>query len=172
MNSHQVQYLIDLPKKIIDNNVLLEQKTILLKAPFQQRYPLFSEEDDTFSFFVEVFQSSKNLLKVTFHFQEDNANYGLLRVDYGGRHKNPEIANEFVPKSFHPYCGQWLSEPHIHYSIEGYKPLAWAIPLEEDSFLVKTINSTTEISKALSTFFKKINLLTELIITVQTDVFS
>lgn len=124
MNYKRVQYLIDLPKKVVEGSTLLDQKSILLRSPFQERYPLLSEEDQDFSFFVEVFQSSKNLLKVTFHFQEDNANYGLLRVDYGGRHKNPEVINEYVPETCRPYCGQWLDTPHVHFAVEGYKPLA------------------------------------------------
>lgn len=49
--------------------------------------------------------------------------------------------------------------------------MQWAIPLVEDDFAVKDINSSTEISSALSAFFKRINVQTQLVITVQMDAF-
>jgi hypothetical protein len=155
----------------VEGSSLLDRKSISLRSPFQERYPLLSEEDQDYSFFVEVYQSSKNLLKVTFHFQEDNANYGLLRVDYGGRHRNPEMANEHVPEVCLPYCGQWLDTPHIHFAVPGYRPLAWAVPLETDGFAVRSIRSFSEISDALSAFFTRINVQTQITVVVQTDAF-
>ena len=172
LDSQQITYLIDLPKKVVEGNTLLNQKSILLKAPFQERYSLLSEENDDFLFLIELWQSGKNLLKVTFHFQEDSANYGLLRLDYGGRHRNPETINEYVPEAYLPYAGQWLQEPHIHATVPGYRPLAWAMPLADDSFAVKNIRSSLEISDALSAFFSRINVQTQLLVTVQTDAFS
>lgn len=171
LDAQQIAYLINLPKNIVESSTLLEQKSILLRSPFQERYPLLSQEDQDSSFFVEVYQSSKNLLKVTFHFQEDNASYGLLRVDYGGRHKNPETANEHVPEVFLPYCGQLLDVPHIHYAVPSYGPLKWAVPLEKDGFAVESISSSSEISDALSAFFIRINVQTQITVVVQTDAF-
>lgn len=171
LDAQQIDYLINLPKKVVEANTLLSQKSISLRSPFQERYALLSEEDSDFSFLIEVSQSNKNLLKITFHFQEDNANYGLLRVDYGGRHKNPETINEHVPEVCLPYCGQLLNMPHIHFAVPGYRPLAWAVPLEVDSFAVKTIRSSSEISDALSVFFSRINVQTQIMVSVQTDAF-
>lgn len=78
LDTQQIAYLIDLPKKVVENGTPLDQKSILLKLSFQERYSLLSEEDQDFLFLIDLWQSGKNLLKVTFHFQEDNANYGLL----------------------------------------------------------------------------------------------
>lgn len=173
MDSQQVLYLINLSKKIVEDGALLERKSIVLDNPLSERYPLLSEEDDNYSFFVEVYQSPKNLLKISLHFQEDGANYGLLRVDYGvgGRHKNPEVCNEHVPEIYKPYQGQWIDTPHIHFAVEGYRQLAWVIPLEADDFPVKFIEQSSEISSAFVAFFKRINVTTTLKITTQTDAF-
>ncbi len=59
----------------------------------------------------------------------------------------------------------------IHFVVEGYQPLAWAIPLTADAFPIKDIRSVMEISDALSAFFKRINVQTQLNITVLTDAF-
>lgn len=171
MTAQQAQYLISLPKKIVENATLLDHKSILMKVPFQQRYELLSEEDQNYLFLVEVFQSGKNFLKIYFHYQEDNTKYGLLRVDYNARHKNPEIMNEHVPEICRPYCGQYLDTGHIHLMVEGYRPLAWAIPLTADTFPVKDIRSMIEIPDALSAFFNRINVQTHLNITVLMDAF-
>jgi hypothetical protein len=173
MDSQKAQYLIDLPKKIVEYGTLLERKSIVLSTPFNERYSILSEEDNNYSFFVEVYQSSKNLLKITLHFQEDGANYGLLRIDYGGggRHKNPEVCNANVPEVCKPYRGQWIDTPHIHFAVEGYRQLAWAIPLGADEFPVKFIEQDTDITPAFSAFLKRINVTTVLMITKQTDAF-
>ncbi|MDR0505426.1 MAG: hypothetical protein LBH32_01215 [Dysgonamonadaceae bacterium] len=53
-------------------------------------------------------------MRISLHFQEDESKIGLLRVDYGAGHKNPEIANEFIPKNLTKYTGVQINEPHIH----------------------------------------------------------
>ena len=49
---------------------------------------------------------------------------------------------------------------HIHYVIDGYKPLAWAIPLEIDGFPVKKLEGRHDYTDTLDAFFRKINLRT------------
>ncbi|MBI5747739.1 MAG: hypothetical protein HZA00_01350 [Nitrospinae bacterium] len=107
-------------------------------------------------------------MKMTLHFQEEDASIGLLRVDFNGRHPNPEIANDKVPDIFKSFAGQWLEESHIHYFVEGYKPLAWAIPLKADNtFSVKDFSNTSEFGNILQVFGNKINLKTVLEIKFQ-----
>ena len=171
MNYQQSQYLIQLPKKIIEHNQVLTHKDIVFKVPFAERYELLSEEDKDYSFLIKVYQSGKNLLKISLHCQEDSTNYGLLRVDYGQRHLNPMTINEHVPDICHPYTGQWITTGHIHIAVEGYPSLAWAVPLEVDTFPIKEIASVTEISEAFSSFFKRINVKTTLAIAVVDEAF-
>ena len=171
MNYQQSQYLIRLPKKIIERDQAVVHKHIVFKVPFVEHYELLSEEDRDYSFLVEVYQSGKNLLKISLHCQEDSTNYGLLRVDYGQRHQNPTTINEHVPEACHPYAGQWINTGHIHFAVEGYRSLAWAVPLEADEFPIKEITSVTEISEAFSSFFKRINVETTLAITVIDEAF-
>ncbi|MFO0794648.1 MAG: hypothetical protein U0586_11375 [Candidatus Brocadiaceae bacterium] len=107
-------------------------------------------------------------MKLTLHFQEEDASIGLLRADFNSRHKNPEIENDKVSDIFKPYAGQWLEESHIHYFVEGYKPLAWAIPLKADNtFTVKDFTNISEFGNIFRVFGNKINLQTILEISIQ-----
>jgi len=122
--------LIDLPKKLIEENNIIDNLLFTPPEPFQKRFFMVSEDDRSLTFFLEVTQSAKNRTKFSLHCQDEDTSYGLIRVDYNGRHKNPEVVNEHVPSSFIPFAGQWLDgfPGHIHYIIDGYAPLNWAIP--------------------------------------------
>ena len=78
-----------------------------------------------------------------------------------------------MPKDFLPFTGQWLDGygGHIHYVINGYKPLTWAIPLEIDTFSVKKINEFTNIVEAFHAFCKIINLETKIFVNTQQKLF-
>lgn len=168
ITQEQADYLLTLPKHIIEGEEVLERKKYSPSFPIDDRIYMVSKGVDEFSFFLEITQSSKNDLKLTLHFQEEDASIGLLRVDFNGRHPNPEIANDKVPDLFRPFAGQWLEESHIHYFVEGYKPLAWAIPLKADiTFSVKDFASTNEFRSILQAFGNKINLKTILFISIQ-----
>jgi hypothetical protein len=165
----QAQYLLELPKLLTDNGNYLKQKTYSLNLPVNDRLFMASEQDTDFTFFLDIFQSSKKHIKLTLHFQEDETSMGLLRIDFNGRHQNPKGINEYVPKTFIPYAGQWIEDSHIHYYIEGYKPLAWAIPLtDDDSFPIKHFSDESEIGNIIIEFGRKINLQTKMNITIQT----
>ena len=167
-------YLINLPKKLIENDILLEEKLIQPQNPFKARFYLASEQEEDYSFFLDVKQSAKQTLKFTLHCQENSGDYGLLRVDFNGRHKNPEIANENVPAAFVPYTGMWLDDypGHIHYIVNGYKPLVWAIPLEIDPFPVKQVTTFTDITAAFAAFCKVVNVQTKLLVFTQSNLLS
>lgn len=99
-------------------------------------------------------------MKITLHFQENTQHIGLLRVDYNGPHVNPQTITDSVPDAFNAYCGASFSLPHIHYFIEGYKPLAWALPLADADFPVKQISDLEDFRRALTAFCATINLTT------------
>jgi hypothetical protein len=169
ITNEQADYLLKLPKKIVEDNELLSQITINQKFPFNERFELLSESDGEISFLWEITQSAKNTLRISLHFQEDDSNIGLLRIDYNGGHTNPQTINGNVPEKFHPYIGMQLTESHIHYYIQGFPFLSWAIPLIDDDFEIKTIdenNFNETFANIIKLFAKTINI--ETIININT----
>jgi len=173
ITSKQALYLIDLPKKIVENELVVPSKLIVQDVPFAVRINLLSEQDDEYSFLLEVSQSKRKSLKLTLHLQENEAHYGLVRIDFNGRHKNPEIATENLPLEFVPFAAAWLDEfpGHIHYVVDGYKPLAWAIPLEKDPFPIKEIQTFDDITNAFLAFCRRINIQTKITVREQKQIF-
>jgi hypothetical protein len=98
--------------------------------------------------------------KISFHSQENNTKEGLIRVDYKGGHQNPESITEFVPENVKPYAGHFFqNEPHIHLYVEGFKDLAWTVPLTVYDFPVLDINNNDDFINAIKAFTKEINLI-------------
>lgn len=165
-SNEQARYLLHLPKKVIVGEELQDQHQIQQKFPFQDRLKLLSERDEDFEFVMSVSQSSKNQLKLSLHHQEDQSHVGLLRVDYYGKHKNPEWVTDQVPEFLRPYAGQWFDyqDHHIHYFVEGYSPLNWAAPLKDMGFGQTEIESSHAITNAFHYFARQINLVTQVTI--------
>lgn len=166
----QADYLLNLPKYLIEGEVVLKSKDYSPTFPINDRIYIISEEDDAYSFFYWDTASRKNQLKLTLHFQEDDTKIGLLRVDYNGRHKNPELGNAVLPEIFKPYIGLWIEESHIHYYVEGYNPLVWAIPLSiDETFSAKNFTGVNDFASIFKTFCNIINVKTNLTINIQTQ---
>ena len=169
ISNEQADYLIHLKKKILQNDIVLDRLTIDQEYPVNLRFELVSEDDAEFSFLWVVTQSAKNSLKISLHYQEDESKIGLLRVDYYGTHQNPFVANDDLPERFLPYIGKSFSfnESHVHYHVEGYKPLAWAIPIADSEIDTKEItetNANQQIISAILDFAKIINVETKITI--------
>ncbi len=170
ISNEQAEYLLKLPKKVVGHEGLLESLTINQQFPINQRFEIISAEDDEFTFLWEIKQSQKNTVRVSFHHQENDTKTGLLRVDYNSGHQNPAAISEFVPEEFHPFVGKTFSnkEHHIHYHVQGYKSLVWAIPLVDDDFEIKELNRDAQFNSTLADiitlFAKTINL--ETVITI------
>ncbi|MBN2683099.1 MAG: hypothetical protein JXR58_11365 [Bacteroidales bacterium] len=160
--NEEAKYLIELPKKVYQNDNLVDTETIAIESSFSMRYNLISEDEPDYQFLLDVKQGKKNNLKFDLHFQENESITWLLRVDYNGQHQNPEVANEFVPDFIRPYEGMWFeySDHHIHYFVQGYKQLAWAVPLKSDSFPVKEITDFNSMKNAFIEFIKRVNIVT------------
>lgn len=60
----QAKYLIELPKHLIDDGIFLEQFIYEPSLPIDDRLYLKSKNDDEFTFFLEIFQSKKNYLRL------------------------------------------------------------------------------------------------------------
>lgn len=76
---------------------------------------------------------------------------------------NPKTINEYVPSIARDYQGRYIKESHLHFYVEGYKPLAWAIPLQVSDFPVKSIQNSENLFSALEAFCSKINLTTKIL---------
>ena len=157
--------LIKTPKNIIGNNneVNLVEK--------YNRFYLSASEYPEYKFLVEFTVNKKIIIqdssfKVSLHHQEDNSCTWLMRIDYKGRHTNPEEIIDSLAERFRAYVGKSFSieEPHIHYYVAGYPPLAWALPLTVVKFPIKEINSNSDTIKAIELFANEINLQEKLII--------
>ncbi len=49
----------------------------------------------------------------------------------------------------------WIEESHIHYFIEGYKPLAWAIPIiKDESFSITNFKDYNDFDEILKAFYE------------------
>lgn len=167
----QADYLIRLPKLLTENGDYVQSKQYIPVLPLRDRLFMASEQDTDFAFFLEITQSNKQHLRLSLHFQEDETSIGLLRVDYNSRHRNPVEINEHVPEALKPYAGQWVDGSHIHYYIQGYKPLTWAIPLEVDtSFPVKQFTNETQMANIIMTFGKRVNLQTQMNVVIQSRI--
>lgn len=160
--------MLKLPKKILGDEGLLSSIIITQKYPFNVRFELVSDEDDEFTFLWEIQQSTKSSIRISFHHQENESKTGLLRVDFNSGHKNPEEVSSSLPAKFHPFVGKHFSnqEHHIHYHVQGYKSLAWAVPLSHDTFEVKEIrddaNFNDTFAQIIETFARTVNIVTKI----------
>ena len=151
--------LIKLPKNILGG------ETTINISDEKSRFALSIPDEPEYEFLFEITSHRKITFKISFHNQENNTKEGLIRVDYKGGHKNPETITDFVPEIVKPYVGYFFqNEPHIHIYVEGFKDLAWAIPLTAYNFPVLDINNTDDFMKAINAFAKEINIVTPFII--------
>lgn len=162
MTVELAEYLIGLDKYIIENGKILDRYLMDIHFPMNFRLMLAATDDLDQNLIINIKESEKKALKISLHHQDNSTQNGILRIDYNGRHLNPAEVIPTLPEIFIPFAGQWLDDypSHIHYVVNGYKPLAWAIPLKFDDFPIKELNDRKDYSRTLSAFFKKINLKT------------
>jgi hypothetical protein len=162
MNVELAEYLIGLNKYVIQNGKVVNTLLINIKYPLRMRLILSTPDDLDQNLLLDIKESEKKSLKISLHHQDQSTQNGLLRIDFRGRHYNPVEIIKTVPEIFRPFAGKWLDdyEGHIHYVVDGYRPLAWAIPLEIDDFPVKELRGKEDYIRTLYAFFLKINLKT------------
>ena len=157
---------IAMPKKILSKDQTRLDIFSYTGNSQDKRLSLVSDSDVVF---LLVFNRSlKNRLKLTLHLQDEDSSLGLLRVDFNGRHKNPSELNRHVPNFFHPYRDAFIEESHIHYHVDGYPMLAWAVPLMVDaSFSQKKFEIESDFEGVCRSFFQKITLETKVNFLIQ-----
>lgn len=154
LTNKEAKYLLELEKVLNDPN-----QTVDLSKK-KNRLELISHEDSDYQFWVEITTNQKIILKTSIHHLESNSYVGLLRIDYKGSHHNPTNILPTLPDFLVPYADKWFepNESHMHIYVEGYKNLAWAIPLDDIDFPVKDINQPSDLSDLIINFARQINL--------------
>ncbi|RYY06815.1 MAG: hypothetical protein EOP43_05160 [Sphingobacteriaceae bacterium] len=147
------QELIRMPKSIEGKN------TVIDLSNEKSRFTLSNSNERAYEFLFEITSHRKITFKISLHNQENNTKEGLMRVDYRGGHQNPASINDLVPDIVKQYAGYFFqNEPHIHLYVEGFKDLAWAVPLTVCNFPVLDINSNDDYMNAIMAFAEKINI--------------
>jgi hypothetical protein len=154
LTNQEAKYLLDLEKVLTNPN-----QTIDLSKK-KNRLELISHQDSDYEFWVEITTNQKIILKTSIHHLESNSFVGLLRIDFKGGHHNPANILPSLPDFLIPYADKWFdpTESHIHIYVEGYKPLAWAIPLTDSDFPIKDITHPSDLSDLIINFARRINL--------------
>lgn len=152
--NQEAKYLLDLEKVLVNPYQPIDLKNR------KNRIELISNQDSDCAFWIEITTNQKIILKTSIHHLESNSHIGLLRIDFKGGHHNPENIKDTLPEFLKPYADKWFqpTEPHMHIYVEGYKPLAWAIPLTEIDFEPKEINQSSDLSDLIFNFVRRINL--------------
>lgn len=140
ITNEQAEKLLSVRKKIVlKDNSCPASFSIDAACPMNVRIHLVSEDGEN-TFIWDIFQSRKGYIKVSLHIQDEDSSIGLFRVDYNGNHTNPESANENLPERYRPFLGRrYLNESHVHYYVEGYRSLAWALPIEDTNVRIKQV---------------------------------
>ncbi len=160
--------LLQHKKYLVKNDKRCDDIFLYLDFSNSKKYQLACEETNE-KFIWQISQSQKTKIKINLHIQEKESVTGLMRIDYNNasKHKNPEDILPDVPSAFRAYAGILIDESHIHYHIDGYKSLAWAIPLSDDAFEVKTITEeylNKEFERSIRCFAQAITLITKITI--------
>lgn len=164
MNVELAEYLLGLDKWVVLEGEIVKSHVLHIGYPMDLRIMLATPDDLEQNLLIKIWESDKKAFKIGLHHQDQSTQNGLLRVDFNGRHVNPVEVLPTVPEKFHPFAGQWLDgyAGHIHYVVDGYKPLVWAIPLQFDDFPIKSLTDRSDYLKTLKAFFSKINLKTDI----------
>lgn len=146
--------LVHLPKWVLDENgKKIESISMDQVFPMQFRLHLISEEDYSREYLLDVKQSEKLGIRLNFQLM-DKSNWGLARLDYNSNHKNPEDITDKVPDVFHSHAGElFVQRSHLHFHVEDYPPLAWALPLEETVIGTKEVTSSQTANDFIDAFY-------------------
>lgn len=154
LTNEEAKYLLELDKSLTDPNQIIDL------GNKKNRLDLISHQDPDYSFWMEITSNQKIILKTSIHHLESNSFVGLLRIDFKGGHHNPTEIKNNLPNYLKPYTNKWFepTEPHMHIFVEGYKPLAWAVPLADTDFPTKVIMNQSDLNDLIINFAKRINL--------------
>lgn len=143
LSQADTEKLLMMPKKVVSKDKLLDIIVLDFNKGDDVRWSLsgYDIAGNEYSFLLRIQRSNKVRIKVTLHHQESDSNFCLIRVDFNGSyHSNPSEVTEHVPLKMKKYAGCILKGNHIHYHVEGYKSAAWALPINDDDFVIKELD--------------------------------
>ncbi len=161
-NFKRVSQLLNIRKKIVISDKLMDEIDFNHEPPIKIQYKLVTiEEEYTVEFLYNINQGTKNMFKISLYLMYNDNMVGLVRLDFSGTHYNPHEVTEDIPEQFMKYVGKKFDyEPHIHYHLKGYKPLAWALPISEIGFEFDKIESHNDIIRTCLKFNEMISCVT------------
>ncbi len=168
MTFEEAQRLVHMPKWVIDEDGdKIEPLVLEQMFPMQFRLHLVSDEEYPRDYLLDVKQSEKSGIRLNFQLM-DQANWGLARLDYNSNHKNPDELTDKVPAIFRSHAGElFIQKSHLHFHVEDFPPLAWALPLEETEIETKEVETATiahDFIDAFNSFASYLNIQTTIII--------
>lgn len=162
--------LLRVPKKVVENGDFLGVCTLDFSRSRSHRLTLApcDETDCAVQFLLDIKASRKYRTKITLHTQENEQSKCIFRVDFNAPpHTNPkELADGYVPDIFKTHVGERIAGNHIHYHVQGYESGAWALPIEEDEFPVKSVtlgDYYKNLCDVVASLCVKINLQTRMV---------
>lgn len=156
-SEYEINQLIKVSKKLDTPNQLIDLKEkknkVILHSVFNQKH----------KFMLEITSGLKFHGKASIHSLELKHREGLIRLDFKGRHTNPDNIDENVPKELIKYKSKVfnLDEPHLHVYVKGYG-IRWAIPIQETQFKDCVFSKKDDLGYILSKFAKELNISDEL----------
>ena len=170
MTFEDVQELIAKPKKLVANDGnLLDSYYFEQNVPLNVVLHLTDTETRKLKFRINVTQSQKVGYKISFHMMDTNGYIGLSRLDINGlTHTNPRDVTDKVPNFLKLHASERIDTSHLHFYVEDYETLAWALPLVDvNNENIKDISTTTtnlsvDIVKALCGFLSYVNVKTKI----------
>jgi hypothetical protein len=170
MTFEDVQELIAKSKKLVaDDGHQLNSYYLEQSVPLNVVLNLTDTETEKLKFRIDVTQSPKVGYKISFHMMDANGYIGLSRLDVNGlAHTNPKEVTDKVPDFLKSHASERINTSHLHYYVEDYETLAWALPLADvDNENMKDISTTTtnlsvDIVNALAGFLSYIHVETKI----------
>ena len=160
MKFEEALRLIHLPKWVVDEDGnKIHELSLEQMYPMQFRLHLVSDDDIVREYLVDVKQSNKMGIRLNFQLM-DSVNWGLARLDYNSNHKNPDELTDKVPEMFHKHVSEYFNQKsHLHYHVEDFPSLAWALPLEETEIKQKVVENATMLNDFIEVFYSFISYL-------------
>ncbi len=160
MDFKEALELVKLPKWVVDEEGdIVEEYTMDQEFPMRKRLNLVNKDGMKREFVLDVKQSEKYGIRLNFQVMDD-MNWGLARLDYNSNHKNPDILMGDVPEMFHAHVAElFVNKAHLHYHVDGYPQLAWALPLDETEIATKDVTDDDMTHGFVDAFYSFVNYL-------------
>lgn len=170
LTQEKARQILSIPKVAVDRGKAIHSFTMDFSQSRDFRIWLSAADsiEKIPKYLLRIRVSEKLRTKISLHTQDNESRFCVLRLDFNGApHKNPEETNANVPEKFIPFAGVVLSGNHVHYHVDGYPSAAWALPINEDPFPIKSLTEedySKELNNILNALADTIHLETKIIL--------